>query len=136
MSIELEPLRIDHAAELVEVLCDERLYEHIGGSPPGEDELRARFARQVAGRSPDGRARWFNWVVREDGVAVGTLQATVAGDLAELAWVVGIPYRGRGVAARAGTAAMELLRVEGVRRFIAHIAPANAASEAVARRLG
>src|SRR4051794_23368971 len=93
MSIELEPLRIDHAAELVEVLCDERLYEHIGGSPPGEDELRARFARQVAGRSPDGRARWFNWVVREDGVAVGTLQATVAGDLAELAWVVGIPYR-------------------------------------------
>jgi len=83
----LDPLRVEHADEMAPVLDDQALYEFTGGRPPTREELRRRFASQVAGRSPDGRARWLNWTVRlrATGRAVGTAQATVwtddAGDL-------------------------------------------------------
>jgi hypothetical protein len=55
---------------MTEVLGDRELYRFTGGRPPTEAQLRARYARQVAGRSPDGTASWRNWVVRRraDGV--------------------------------------------------------------------
>src|SRR3954454_2031407 len=97
-----------------------------------EDGLRARYERQVAGRARG----WLNWVVRLDGVAVASLQASVDGACAELAWVVGPAFRGQGIAVEAASAVVESLRHGGVRRLCAHIAPANVASAGVARRLG
>jgi RimJ/RimL family protein N-acetyltransferase len=58
----LEPLRPTHAEEMAPLLADERLYTFTGGRPPTLDELRARYARQAAGRSPDGVERWCNWI--------------------------------------------------------------------------
>ena len=116
----LEPLRVEDAREMVAV---------VGAS---ETELRSRYARQVAGV---GRG-WLNWVVRMDGVAVGTVQATLGDEVAELAWVVAPSHRRLGVASESTAAVMEWLRSRGVTRFVAHIDPANAASAAVARRVG
>jgi len=58
---------------MVPVLGAPDLYRFTGGRPPDAGELRERYARQVKGRSPDGRAVWRNWVARRraDGVAVG-----------------------------------------------------------------
>jgi len=120
VELALEPLRVEHALEMAGVL----------GEP--EAVLRARYERQVAGRSRG----WRNWVVRLDGVAAGYVQATVSGRSAELAWVVGEGFRGRGIASEAAGLALGLLRDDGVERFFAHIDPANAASEGVARRVG
>ena len=39
----LEPLRVDHAPAMVEVLADPALYEFTGGRPPTLDELTARI---------------------------------------------------------------------------------------------
>ena len=52
------------------------------GGPPSVSELRARYARHVAGAGPDGGEVWLNWVVRRrDGLqAVGTVQATISSD--------------------------------------------------------
>jgi hypothetical protein len=50
--LRLEPLRVDHAGELVDVLSDAGLYAFTGGSPPSVADLEQRYARQVAG-SPD-----------------------------------------------------------------------------------
>ncbi len=103
----LEPLRVEHAEELAPVLDDPALHEFIGGRPASAARLRARFARQVAGRSPDGRERWLNWVVRlrASGAAVGTVQATVRRDAgqryADLAWVIARAYQGQGLAKEA-----------------------------------
>src|SRR5205085_8682671 len=99
-------------------------------APPDEDELAARYARQV------GHAGWLNWVVRERGRAVGTVQATLAGAVAELAWVIGTADQGRGLATEAATAVRDRLRAEGVAEFRAHIHPGHGASAAVARHLG
>jgi hypothetical protein len=61
----LEPLAVDHASEMADVLADPRLYEYVGGTPPSEAELEARYGLQVVGHSPDGHRGWLNWIVRE-----------------------------------------------------------------------
>jgi RimJ/RimL family protein N-acetyltransferase len=64
----------------------------------------------------------------------------VRGSTAELAWVVGTAYQGRGYATEAATAVRDsLLRGETGTPMVAleaHIAPGHHASEAVAQHLG
>jgi RimJ/RimL family protein N-acetyltransferase len=142
LRLRLEPLRVDHAEEMVPVLADERLYAFTGGTAPTLDELRDRYARQVTGRSPDGVERWLNWIVRrrEDGAPVGFVQAAISDDpppiTAVLAWVLGVRFQGRGYAGEAAAALVEWLLATGVVRLVAYIHPENAASMGVARGLG
>ena len=138
----LEPLRPDHARELAPVLADPELHAFTGGQPADEDDLRARFARRAAGRSPDGAQGWLNWVARDRAThaPVGIVQATVTDDVdartAALAWVVATSRQGEGLASEAARAAHDWLRDRGVTRFVAHIHPDHGASAAVARHLG
>jgi RimJ/RimL family protein N-acetyltransferase len=138
----LEPLRPDHAAEMAPLLADVALHRYIGGTPAGEAELRRRYERQARGRSPDGRERWLNWVVRErsTGRAVGTVQATVEGvdraTVAQVAWVVAVPYQGRGFAREAAARMVEWLVEQGVDAIVAHVHPEHEASMSVARTIG
>jgi RimJ/RimL family protein N-acetyltransferase len=138
----LEPLRPDHARELAPVLDDPALHAFTGGEPADEDELRARFARQAVGHSPDGVQGWLNWVARDRATQapVGTVQATIADGegvrTAALAWVVATSRQGEGLATEAASAARDWLRAHGVTRFVAYIHPDHAASAAVARHLG
>jgi RimJ/RimL family protein N-acetyltransferase len=138
----LEPLVVAHAGEMVGVLADPALYRHTGGEPPTLDVLRARFAGQAAGRSPDGSARWLVWVLRDraSGRAAGFVQATVTEEggapVAEVAWLVGTAAQGSGAAAECAAAVLAWLREVGVGAVRAHIAPDHAASQSVARRLG
>jgi RimJ/RimL family protein N-acetyltransferase len=138
----LEPLRPDHARELAPVLADPALHAFTGDEPADEHDLRARFARQAVGHSPDGAQGWLNWVPRDRAThaAVGTVQATITDDdgvrSAALAWVVATSRQGEGLATEAACAVQDWLRVHGVTRFVAHIHPDHAVSAAVARHLG
>ncbi|MER8041039.1 GNAT family N-acetyltransferase [Streptomyces hydrogenans] len=134
--LELVPLEVSHAEEMAGVLGDPALHAFIGGVPEGLEELRARYARWEAGAPEPGTA-WCNWVVRsrEDGRLVGTVQATVVGDTAEVAWVVGTAWQGRGYASEAARALVGWLRPR-VRTVVAHVHPDHAASAAVARATG
>ena len=136
--LELEPLRITHAAEAARAFADERLHTFTGGSPADEAALRDRYARQLRGYSPDGSATWLNWMVRRRDTLelVGTVQATVTARTADLAWVVSVPHQGSGFAREAAGAMTGWLRGRGVRQFTAHVHPDHAASSAVARALG
>ncbi|EPH42541.1 GNAT family N-acetyltransferase [Streptomyces aurantiacus] len=139
----LEPLRVEHAEEMASVLADPALHTFIGGAPADVDALRARYTRQTAG-SPDPRTSWCNWVIRvtDEGRLAGTAQATVrpasgSGLAAEIAWVVGTPWQGRGIASEAARALVEWLRGRpGVTSVLAHIHPDHGASAAVARAAG
>jgi RimJ/RimL family protein N-acetyltransferase len=137
--LRLVPLTVADAAEMVGVLSGEALYAYTGGAPPGLGELRARYARQVAG-SPDGREEWRNWILRREpgGEAVGYLQATITGEgrRAEIAWVVGLRWQGQGYATEAAQALVGWLEACGVAVIQAHIHPEHAASAAVAHRAG
>jgi CubicO group peptidase (beta-lactamase class C family) len=135
----LEPLRPDHAVEMVPVLAHPGLYEFTGGEPPTLEGLSHRYVLQSGG-DPSGIETWLNWVIREQGTgsAAGFVQATVAagGRGADLAWVMGREHQGRGYATEAAGAMVEWLTRQGVRRFCAGIHPGNASSAAVAAHLG
>ncbi len=104
------PLQVLDVDELAPLLADVVLYRFIGGEPP--DHV---FSRQREGASPDGREVWLNWVVRNGPAqhAIGTVQATVTegenGRVAELAWVIGTAYPGRGLAKTAARLVAEWL---------------------------
>jgi len=139
----LEPLQVQHAAEMATLLSDAALYRFTGGGPLDEPTLRARYTRQVAGRSPDGRQAWRNWIVRRasDGAALGFVQATVSdadGEprVAELAWTIGVAFQRHGYAREAAVALRDWLSAQGVAGLIAHIHPENTGSMGVARALG
>jgi RimJ/RimL family protein N-acetyltransferase len=137
----LEPLRVEHAEEMWPVLDDPGLHAFTGGRPATREALIDRYARQVTGRAPDGRARWLNWIVRRRGdrVALGFVQATVTEGpprQAELAWTIAAAFQGNGYAREAAAAIAGALAGDGIERLQAHIHPRHRASIAVARSLG
>ena len=122
------------------VLADPALHEFIGGAPLAPPELRARYEGLAAG-SPDPAVSWCNWVirVRDAGCLAGTVQATIALGpplTAEVAWVVGPPWQGRGIATEAARALVGWLGRQQVRVVIAHIHPGHVPSAAVAAAAG
>ncbi len=139
--LRLTPLCAQDADEMVGVLDDERLHEFVGGRPLDLAQLRERYAQLAAG-SPRTGEIWLNWIVRlrAGGAPVGTVQATVTGDdrswRAEVAWVVGVAWHGRGYASEAAQALLDWLQEQGAEVISAHIHPAHEASARVAARAG
>jgi len=136
----LVPLLGEHADEMAVTLADPELYAFTGGSPPTRQELSARYERWIAG-SPDRAVSWCNWVIqlRSPRCLAGTVQATIStGDdpVAEVAWVVGKPWQGRGIATEAARALVAWLKLQSVKTVIAHIHPDHHASAAVAAAAG
>ncbi|MEU1804567.1 GNAT family N-acetyltransferase [Streptomyces sp. NPDC019937] len=139
--LELRPLLPGHAPEMADVLSDPALHTFTGGAPLYPAALRARYERLAAG-SPDPEVAWCNWVLHAaaERCLVGTVQATVGGPAAdrtaEVAWVVGVPWQGRGYATEAARALVGWLTARCVTQVVAHIHPRHAASAAVARAAG
>ncbi|MEO3756523.1 GNAT family N-acetyltransferase [Streptomyces sp. B6B3] len=135
--LDLVPLVVGHAEEMAVVLGDPALHAFIGGAPATSDALRSRYQRMTAG-SPDPAVSWLNWVIRlrEEDRLTGTVQATVDGPVAEIAWVVGTPWQGRGIATEAARALVDWLGRQRVRTVVAHIHPDHRASAAVATAAG
>ncbi|MFF1695740.1 GNAT family N-acetyltransferase [Streptomyces sp. NPDC058257] len=141
----LVPLEVDHADEMAVVLSDPGLHAFIGGAPDDPQALRARYRRMTAG-APDPAVSWYNWVLRlrDEGCLAGTVQATVVpgadgsgGLVAEIAWVVGTPWQGRGIAVEAARGLVGWLTGQpDVRGIIAHVHPDHRASAAVATAAG
>jgi RimJ/RimL family protein N-acetyltransferase len=131
----LSPLETSDATEMVGVLSDPTLYAFTGGEPPTADRLGEVYRQQTSGSPIEGET-WHNWIIRLEGVAIGFVQATVDGDGAELAWVVGTPWQGLGYATEAALAMRDWLASHGVVQFSAHIHPEHSSSDAVAARVG
>jgi RimJ/RimL family protein N-acetyltransferase len=139
--LDLRPLRVAHAAEMTGVLADPALYRFTGGAPATTAELRARYQRWLAG-APDPAVSWCNWVLRlrAEWQLAGTVQATVTGPAgalaAEIAWLVGTAWQGRGIGSEAAQGLVGWLRRSQVRTVTAYIHPGHHASAAVARAAG
>ena len=130
---------------MLALFADPELYGFIGGAPPTLGELDARFARWALGSPRPGEA-WHNWVIRlqADGSAVGHLQATVVDGgeddagarTADIAWLVGTAWQGRGYATESARALVRWLESSGVRTITAHVHPDHAASARVSAAAG
>ncbi|MFI6481674.1 GNAT family N-acetyltransferase [Nonomuraea sp. NPDC050663] len=136
--LDLLPLLVEHAEEMAVVLADPALHTFIGGEPYSPRALRERYQRLVVG-SADPEVSWLNWVIRlrEESCLTGTVQATVGpGPVAEISWVVGTPWQGRGIAGEAARGLVGWLGSQGVLTVVAHIHPDHRASAAVATAAG
>lgn len=139
--LDLLPLHVEHAEEMAAVLSDPALHTFIGGTPDTPQALRSRYRRMTAG-SPHPAVSWLNWVIRlrDESCLTGTVQATVSpsghGSIAELAWVVGTPWQGRGIATEAARGLVDWLSRQPVHSVVAHIHPDHRASAAVATAAG
>ncbi len=139
--LDLLPLHVEHAEEMAAVLSDPALHTFIGGTPDTPQALRSRYQRMTAG-SPDPAVSWLNWVIRlrDEACLTGTVQATISpsghGLIAEVAWVVGTPWQGRGIATEAAQGLVDWLSRQPVQTVIAHIDPGHQASAAVATASG
>ena len=80
----------------------------------------------------------MNWAIRFDEVdrVVGTVQASISNGHAEVAWVVGTGWQGRGIATEAARGLVAWLSRAGVWAIVAHVRPANMASARVAWAVG
>jgi RimJ/RimL family protein N-acetyltransferase len=134
--LELSLLVAADAGDLAELLDDPVLREWLRSSKV--DELRERFRGWETRRSPDGAEEWLNWVARRrsDGAAVTWMQAKVRGATGEIAYATVPSQRRRGYTVAAARVVVGWMPGLGVATIEAHIDPANAASEAVARSLG
>jgi RimJ/RimL family protein N-acetyltransferase len=139
--LDLLPLRLEDADEMVTVLSDPALHAFIGGAPDTLEALRSRYRRMVAG-SPDPAVTWHNWVIRlrDEARLTGTIQATVNHSghetITEIAWVVGTPWQGRGIATEAAQGLLAWLGAQPAQTVIAHIHPDHLTSAAVATACG
>lgn len=138
--LRLEPLRPAHARAMWAVLRDPALYQWIARPPPAsQEELAARFAR-IAQRTVPGRAeQWLNWSVwtRSDGDAIGVVEATATpAGMVHIAYMFAPRVWGQGCAVEAVAAAIDAMTQAGARQFEAVMDTRNAASRALARRLG
>jgi RimJ/RimL family protein N-acetyltransferase len=139
--LELVPVITDDAEELTDVFGDQRLYAFLVSQPTTTEQLRDQFARLAADRLADekGTAQ-RNWTVRRrsDGRAVGMLQAAFSdqGRAAEIAWAVGVPWQGQGIASECPRAVVGWLERRGVSIITAHIHSDHHASAKVATRAG
>src|SRR4051794_25565426 len=129
------PLKVEYAGQMAKVLADPALYTFIGGEPPTVERVEARYRRQLEGPGhPD--EHWLNWVIQHDEELVGYVQATVTGSTAEIAWVIGTEWQGRGYAKEAAQGLVAWLNSHGMKRIIAHVHPDHAASAAVTTAAG
>lgn len=135
----LEPQLAAHAEAMFAVLSDPAIYAFENAPPPSVEWLRERFRRLESRRSPDGRERWLNWVVRTPGEGLaGYVQATVHPDAAaSVAYEFASRFWGRGIAGRAVAAMIgELASEYGVRRLYAVAVRDNERSIRLLGRLG
>lgn len=136
----LEPLRPDHAAVLYPDLREPRLYTFIPQDPPESPEaLAARYTDLARRASPDGEETWLNWAVRlkDSGVYVGTFEATIDREFADLAYFVFRVHWRWGYAKEACARVIRFLFEEpGLECVSAAIDTRNRASIALVRSLG
>jgi RimJ/RimL family protein N-acetyltransferase len=137
----LESILPEHAGGLFGLLADPRVYEYIDDAPPTTvAALAARFASMVSGPPPHrANERWVNVVVKmkSNGTLIGRLEATVFDGRAEVAYLVGPEFWGKGYAIEGMSAFQDHLRqAELVSEFWATTDPHNTRSIRLLGNLG
>ncbi len=113
----------EYAEEMAGVLAEPALYTFTGGEPPTVEALGARYERQVKGPDRPGE-HWLNWVIQQRGRdSSATCRQLSLTYEAEIAWVVGTAWQGRGYAKEAAVGLVAWLEAHGVRRIVAHDPP-------------
>ena len=120
-------------------LSNPLMYEFIPRSVPANaGDVELRFLRVMHETAPDRLEQWLNWTVwlRENGVGIGTIEATVKpGHRVEIGYLFDPRIWRRGFGREAVAAMIEHLQSQGAASFEASIDIRNTASKALAAAL-
>jgi len=139
LKLSFEDLQTSHLDELATVLLHPAVYQHIEEEPPSLFEFKLGLERAIAAPGPAVTGEtWLNYLVRDaTGAMLGRLEATLHHQLAEVAFLFGPQFWGRGFAT-AGLSWLheELARNHAVTQFWATTTHDNRRSQALLRRCG
>ncbi|MET0208589.1 MAG: GNAT family N-acetyltransferase [Burkholderiaceae bacterium] len=97
----ITPLTLADIDPLAALLMNEPVYRHIGGVPESLDRFRLATRRALGGPPPGHpNELWLNHGVRlaETGELLGRLEASIHGQIAEVAFLFGPAHWGKGYA--------------------------------------
>jgi [ribosomal protein S5]-alanine N-acetyltransferase len=136
----IEPLSTDHAGGLLAALDHPSVGEFIGGPDVTTlDALIDRIERVSLGPGEQYHPeQWHNFVVmlRDDRTIIGRVEASTYDDWAEIAYVFGPQWSGRGYATEAVEWLIASLHERGVDELWAAVHPDNAPSLRLLDRVG
>lgn len=136
----LWPIHPVHAAALWPTLSDPALFTWIAREPLRTlSEVERRLARIAQPTAPDRQDQWLNWSVwrRDTGEAIGIVENTVTRlSLVQVAYLFAPSIWRQGYAGEAMHAALSTMQQAGAKVFEATIDKRNAASRALASKLG
>lgn len=137
----IEVLSQEHVDGLFAALDDDRVGRYIGGPDVTTvDALRARIELLAAGAPAESGETWLNWAVRladAERPVIGRIEATLHDGIAEIAYVFGPAWWGRGYATEATTWLVDVLAARhDVASLWATVDPANTSSTRLLERLG
>lgn len=136
-----EKITQNHAKELESILCDPKVYMHIDdGIAPTFDELVKSFSLREHGPSGDRcDETWVDYIVRDktSQAAIGRVEATIIEHRAEVAYILGAYYWGKGYGSEALIWLHNFVRDQySVREFWATVTPGNQASKSLLMKNG
>ena len=137
--LNLEPLERRHAAAFFEGMRDAVMFTYCAGPPPASVAAVAdRLMRWESRSSPDGSAKWLNWIARiHGGSYVGWFQATVTDGSAVIGYDVFVPFQRRGFGREGAALVVDYLRTSlGLGQIDAVVDTENAASIRLLESLG
>lgn len=135
--VRLEELNESHADALFAALDHESVYRFIGGpDATTPDEMRARISRVRSGPAPERDETWLNFAVLVDDLVAGRVEATLHDGIAEIAYLMGPRFWGRGHATTATAQLIAILPQRHVASVWACVHPGNVPSTRVLSRLG
>ncbi|PZD74344.1 hypothetical protein C1752_01405 [Acaryochloris thomasi RCC1774] len=122
-----------HTQELQPILCDPRVYVHVddGVAPSSNELLESFISREVGPYGDRSHERWVDYVVRlrESRTAIGRVEATVIEHRAEVAYILGFPYWGKGYGSESLAWLQQFVQKNyGVKEFWATVTPGNISS--------
>lgn len=137
----LEPIGPAHAPDMFGLWQDRGIYVYVPEEPPPTLAwLTQRYDKLTSRQSPNGDEAWLQWAIRRrhDQALLGRLEASVRLDAtAQLAWMLGTAYTGRGYAREAARRMLDHLRDDyGVREVKVEIDTRNVRSLRLAEALG
>lgn len=135
--LEIQQMNLQHAEGLYQALKDPKVARYIGGpdlTSVEDAQKRIEFVTNP-NNAPAGQ-QWFNFVIMLQEQIIGRLEATITGNKAEIAYLVGPKWWGNGYGLEATQWLVNYLQTFHVTEFWATVHPENTYSIKLLHNLG
>lgn len=135
--LEIKKLELEHAEGLYQALKDPKVARYIGGpdlTSIEDAQKRIEYVNNLD-NAPVGQ-KWLNFSILLGKQIIGRLEATITGNKAEIAYLIGPKWWGKGYGLEATQWLVDYLQTLDVTDFWATVHPENTYSIKLLHKLG